>query len=71
MLGRYVFAGTVVLNLLSLGYWKYTGFLMQIVSDLTGWQFALLENTVTLLLLGISVLYVVTGTYNPFIYFQF
>jgi len=60
-----------VLNLLSLGYWKYTGFLMQIVSDLTGWQFALLENTVTLLLLGISVLYVVTGTYNPFIYFQF
>lgn len=70
-LGRYVFAGTVVLNLLSPGYWKYTGFLMQIVSDLTGWQFALLENTVTLLLLGISVLYVVTGTYNPFIYFQF
>ncbi|MCI8897663.1 MAG: hypothetical protein HFI61_07665 [Lachnospiraceae bacterium] len=60
-----------MLNLLSLGYWKYTGFLMQIVSDLTGWQFALLENTVTLLLLGISVLYVVTGTYNPFIYFQF
>ena len=58
-------------DLLSLGYWKYTGFLMQIVSDLTGWQFALLENTVTLLLLGISVLYVVTGTYNPFIYFQF
>lgn len=60
-----------MLNLLSLGYWKYTGFLMQTVSDLTGWQFALLENTVTLLLLGISVLYVVTGTYNPFIYFQF
>ncbi len=60
-----------MLNLLSLGYWKCTGFLMQIVSDLTGWQFALLENTVTLLLLGISVLYVVTGTYNPFIYFQF
>lgn len=60
-----------MLNLLSLGYWKYTGFLMQIVSDLTGWQFALLENTVTLLLLGVSVLYVVTGTYNPFIYFQF
>ena len=33
--------------------------------------FALLENAVTLLLLGVSVLYVVTGTYNPFIYFQF
>lgn len=33
--------------------------------------FLTLENTVTLLLLGISILYVVTGTYNPFIYFQF
>lgn len=33
--------------------------------------FAILENTVTLLLFGISALYVVTGTYNPFIYFQF
>lgn len=34
-------------------------------------RFVLLENTVTLLLLGISIIYVVTGTYNPFIYFQF
>ncbi len=51
MLGRYVFAGTVVLNLLSLGYWKYTGFLMQIVSDLTGWQFAIPEITLPI---GIS-----------------
>lgn len=50
-LGRYVFAGTVVLNLLSLGYWKYTGFLMQIVSDLTGWQFAIPEITLPI---GIS-----------------
>lgn len=33
--------------------------------------FSLLENSVTLLLLAVSVLYVVTGTYNPFIYFQF
>lgn len=33
--------------------------------------FSLLENGVTLLLFGVSVLYVVTGTYNPFIYFQF
>lgn len=33
--------------------------------------FTVLENIVTLLLLGISILYVVTGTYNPFIYFQF
>lgn len=33
--------------------------------------FTLLENAVTLLLLGVSVMYVVTGTYNPFIYFQF
>lgn len=33
--------------------------------------FLVLENFATLLLFGISVLYVVTGTYNPFIYFQF
>lgn len=33
--------------------------------------FLVLENAATLILLGISVLYVVTGTYNPFIYFQF
>lgn len=33
--------------------------------------FLAMENFVTLLLLGISILYVVTGTYNPFIYFQF
>lgn len=35
----------------------------------TGFQ--LLKNVGTLLLFGVSVLYVVTGTYNPFIYFQF
>ncbi|MDD6812386.1 MAG: MBOAT family protein [Lachnospiraceae bacterium] len=33
--------------------------------------FILLENVATLLLFGVSILYVVTGTYNPFIYFQF
>lgn len=33
--------------------------------------FSLLENAVTILLFGVSILYVVTGTYNPFIYFQF
>lgn len=33
--------------------------------------FTLLENAITLMMFGISVLYVVTGTYNPFIYFQF
>lgn len=33
--------------------------------------FLAMENAVTLLLLGVSILYVVTGTYNPFIYFQF
>ncbi len=33
--------------------------------------FTILENTITLILFGVSVLYVVTGTYNPFIYFQF
>ncbi|MCM1125247.1 MAG: MBOAT family protein [Lachnospiraceae bacterium] len=33
--------------------------------------FLVIENTVAILLLGISILYVVTGTYNPFIYFQF
>lgn len=33
--------------------------------------FTVLENTGALVLFGISALYVVTGTYNPFIYFQF
>lgn len=33
--------------------------------------FTILENVTTLLLFGISAMYVVTGTYNPFIYFQF
>ncbi len=33
--------------------------------------FICLQNIVTLALFGISVIYVVTGTYNPFIYFQF
>lgn len=32
---------------------------------------AILENVLTLALLGIAAIYVVTGTYNPFIYFQF
>lgn len=31
----------VVLNLLSLGYWKYTKFLVQIANDITGSQFAI------------------------------
>lgn len=38
---------------------------------MTQTSFLLLENVVTLLLFGISIMYVVTGTYNPFIYFQF
>ena len=33
--------------------------------------FTLAENIGTILLLGISAIYVITGTYNPFIYFQF
>lgn len=33
--------------------------------------FSVFSNIGTLVLLGISVLYVVTSTYNPFIYFQF
>lgn len=33
--------------------------------------FFAIENIAVLLLFGISALYVVTGTYNPFIYFQF
>lgn len=33
--------------------------------------FTFLVNIVTIFLLGISLLYVVTSTYNPFIYFQF
>lgn len=33
--------------------------------------FLVLENMVIFLLFGVSILYVVTGTYNPFIYFQF
>lgn len=33
--------------------------------------FTLIENTGAMLLIGISAIYVITGTYNPFIYFQF
>lgn len=44
---------------------------LRLKKKLTENVFLVLENTVTLLLFGISVLYVVTGTYNPFIYFQF
>ena len=33
--------------------------------------FLIMENAATLILFGISILYVVTSTYNPFIYFQF
>ncbi len=36
---RAVFIITVALNLLSLGYWKYTKFLVQIVNDITGSEF--------------------------------
>lgn len=38
------------------------------LSDTT---FVILINIGTFILLGISILYVVTSTYNPFIYFQF
>lgn len=33
--------------------------------------FIMIENTAVLMLLVLSAIYVVTGTYNPFIYFQF
>lgn len=33
--------------------------------------FIMIENTVILALFALSAIYVVTGTYNPFIYFQF
>lgn len=37
---RVVFVGIIILNLCSLGYWKYAKFLIQIVDDITGLQLA-------------------------------
>lgn len=36
---KIVFVGIIILNLCNLGYWKYTKFLMQTISDVTGLQF--------------------------------
>lgn len=38
---KIVFAGILILNLCSLGYWKYAGFLIQAIDDITGLRFAI------------------------------
>ena len=49
------------------GKWCYE----RLKEKLSALSFLLLENTLTLALLAVSFMYVVTETYNPFIYFQF
>lgn len=46
-------------------------FLLWLQKKLPETHFTLVENIGAVLLLGISAIYVITGTYNPFIYFQF
>lgn len=45
--------------------------LAKIKEKVSAITYTVLVNVCTLLLLGISIMYVVTETYNPFIYFQF
>ena len=58
---------TGIIAMTPLGKYCYCGLKKKISEN----AFLILENAVTIMLLGISILYVVTGTYNPFIYFQF
>lgn len=59
--------GTCLIAMLPVGriiYWK-------LQSSVDEKYFSVFSNIGTLVLLGTSVLYVATSTYNPFIYFQF
>ena len=59
--------GTCLIAMLPVGriiYWN-------LQSSVDEKYFSVFSNIGTLVLLGTSVLYVVTSTYNPFIYFQF
>lgn len=58
---------TCVVAMLPAGKWIYR----KLQRRLSERVFSVLGNLGTLLLFGVCVLYVVTGTYNPFIYFQF
>ena len=55
------------LTMLPIGKWLYR----KLQRELPDGIFTMISNAGTLCLLGVSILYVVTSTYNPFIYFQF
>ncbi len=68
-LGKYEMFILLIAFLAMLPLGKRVG--LWIKGKLSETAFTAVSNIFTLVLLGISIIYVVTGTYNPFIYFQF